>query len=54
MTETQDLTWKNLSNKDREKTTGVNHQNFTISGVFTNIMGYLMMWLTLAGGLHEV
>jgi hypothetical protein len=36
------------------KTTGARQQNFTISEVFTNTVGYLMMRLTLAGGLQEV
>jgi hypothetical protein len=36
------------------KTADASQQNFTISGVFTNAMGYLMMRLTLAGGLKGV
>jgi hypothetical protein len=35
------------------KITGVSQQNFTISGVFTNTLGYLMMQLALADGLQE-
>jgi hypothetical protein len=37
-----------------EKTTGASPQNFTISEVFTNTVGYLMMRFTLAGDLHGV
>jgi hypothetical protein len=33
---------------------GASQQNFAISEVFTNDVGYLMMWLTLAGGLQGV
>jgi hypothetical protein len=31
-----------------------NQQNYTISRVFTNVVGYLMMKLILASGLPEV
>jgi hypothetical protein len=44
------LTWKTLSNK-KVKTMGVSQENFTISEEFTNTVGYLMIRLTLAGGL---
>jgi hypothetical protein len=36
------------------KTMGASQQNFAISGVFTNVMGYLTMQLTLAGSLQGV
>jgi hypothetical protein len=36
------------------KITGAIQQNFTISGVFTNTIGYLMMALILAGGLQGI
>jgi hypothetical protein len=37
------LTWKTLSNKEKVKTTGASQQNFTISEMFINTVGYLMV-----------
>jgi hypothetical protein len=46
------LTWKTLFNKEKVNTTDVSYQNFTISRMFTNALGYLIM--PLAGGLQGV
>jgi hypothetical protein len=51
--ETQDFNVENPLQQRGVKITGVSQQNFTLSGVFTNAMGYLMMRLTLAGGLLD-
>jgi hypothetical protein len=42
-TETQDFNVENPLQQREVKTTGASQQNFTISGVFTNAVGYLMM-----------
>jgi hypothetical protein len=39
---------------NRGKTSSVSQQKFTILGVFTNAVGYLMERFTLAGGLQDV
>jgi hypothetical protein len=46
--------WKNPLQQREVKTMGASQQNFTILRVLTNAMGYLMMRLTLAGGLQGV
>jgi hypothetical protein len=51
---TQDFNVENPLQQREVKTTGASQQNFSISGVFINIVGYLMMRLTLAGGLQGV
>jgi hypothetical protein len=51
---TQDFNIENPLQQREVKTTGASQQNFTISGVFTNIVGYLMMRLTLSGSLQGV
>jgi hypothetical protein len=42
-TETQDFNVENPLQQREVKTTGASQQNFIISGVFTNTVGYLMM-----------
>jgi hypothetical protein len=51
---TQDFSVKNPLQQRDVKTTDTSQQNFTISRVFTIVVGYLMMRLTLAGGLQGV
>jgi hypothetical protein len=50
--ETQDFNVENPPQQREIKTTGASQQNFTISEVFTNVMDYLTMQLTLAGILQ--
>jgi hypothetical protein len=51
---TQDFNVETPLQQREVKTTGASQQNFTISGVFTNTVGYLMMRLTLAGSLQGI
>jgi hypothetical protein len=41
--ETQDFNVENSLQQREVKTTDPSHQSFTISGVFTNAVGYFMM-----------
>jgi hypothetical protein len=52
--ETQDFNVKNHLQQREIKTTDASQQNFTTSGVFTNTVNYLMMQLTLVGGLQGI
>jgi hypothetical protein len=51
---TQDFNVENPLQQREVKTTGASQQNFTISRVFINAVGYLKMRLTLAGILQGV
>jgi hypothetical protein len=51
---TQDFSVENPLQQRDIKTTDASQQNFTISSVFTIVVDYLMMRLTLAGGLQGV
>jgi hypothetical protein len=48
---TQDFNMKNPLQQREVKTTGASQQNFTISGVSTNTVGYLMMRFNHSRGL---
>jgi hypothetical protein len=51
---TQDFNVETPLQQREVKTTGASQQKFTISRVFTNAVGYLMMRLTLVGGLQGI